>query len=442
MHDLVIRNAQIVKSGAWQTTDIAIDAQRFSSFENVASPGKREIDATGLRCFPAGIDLHVHFNEPGRTHWEGFATGSLAAAAGGISFLAEMPLNSIPSTVNLDALAIKLDAIGSQSVVDFGLWGGLVPGNTNDLQELADAGVVGFKAFMSPSGTDDFANSDTSTLKAGMQEIAKTGKILALHAEDPKVLDTVSKQLSSKESAFDWEASRPIEAEISAIKIALELAGETGCRIHIVHVSNAEALEVIAEGKRQGIDVTCETCPHYLLLSIDDSHRIGPNAKCAPPLRPPQTVSKLWNSLKLGSIDTIGSDHSPSPPEMKSGAANYFQAWGGISGLQHGLPLLWSRAMNDPTLLEKIMELSSKNGSRLIGLEHKGSLEIGMDADFVLVKEAPTMIDNADLKYRHPYSAYAGLQTKVQVVETWMRGHCIFGPRRESNFPTGRFIRF
>lgn len=444
MHDLVIRDTNILNQGKWQAVDVAIDDERFTAIGAVSQSGKKEVDAQGAFCLPGGIDLHVHFNEPGRTHWEGFATGSLAAAAGGVSFLAEMPLNSIPSTVTVDALKQKLAAIGNKSVIDFGLWGGLVPGNVDQLIPLSKAGVVGFKAFMSPSGTNDFDNSDIGTLKAGMREIAKTGKILALHAEDPQVLDAASKHINLKTSAFDWESSRPIEAEISAINIVLDLAGETGCRIHIVHVSNPEALEAIAIGKQNGIDVTCETCPHYLLLSIDDAYKIGTDAKCAPPLRPAATVAGLWDSLRANRIQTIGSDHSPSPPELKSGAANFYEAWGGISGLQHGLPLLWSKAIDDTALLQKIVHASTQNASTLIDLKTKGSLSIGMDADFALVEKLdnPAIITDSELKYRHPKSAYTGFKTNFQIVDTWQRGHCIYGQRKEATVPSGQFLKF
>lgn len=444
MHDLILRNAQRFDGSQWKPTDIAIDDGRFTAFDASDSSAKETIDAQGRYCLPGGVDLHVHFNEPGRTHWEGFATGSLAAAAGGVSFLVEMPLNSIPSTVSLDSLQTKLEAIGAQSTTDYGLWGGLVPGNAEELVPMAEAGVAGFKAFMSPSGTDDFVNSDPNTLKEGMEQIAKTGKILALHAEDPQVLAAAAQTATPKQTAIDWERSRPIEAEMSAVRIALDLAGETGCRLHIVHVSAPEVLSLIAAGKAQGIDVTCETCPHYLLLSIEQSDAIGPAAKCAPPLRPGATVDALWRALGQGMIQTIGSDHSPSPPEMKTGAANFYQAWGGISGVQHGLPLLWEKTIQDPALFSQILTLSTANPSQLIGLGSKGSLALGMDADFSLVEQRPSKhpIHADDLLYRHRHSAYCGLPLSLHVAETWQRGYRIYKRGAAPIKPRGRFMPF
>ena len=443
MHDIAIREALVLVDGYWTPTDIGIEDGRFVAFGANVSSAKTTIDAKGLHCLPGGVDLHVHFNEPGRTHWEGFATGSIAGLAGGNTFVAEMPLNSIPSTTSLDALKTKLDAIGSQSSLDFGLWGGLVPGNAHELEALAEAGVVGFKAFMSPSGTDDFVNSDTETLRAGMKAIARTGKILALHAEDPKTLDAAAAQLGSKRSAVDWEAGRPQIAEINAIRIAIDLAIETGCRIHIVHVSSPEALDLISTAKAEGLEITCETCPHYLLLTIEDAERIGPAAKCAPPLRHEFDHNALWTALRHGQVDTIGSDHSPCPPDLKSGRS-FYEAWGGISGQQHGLPLLWDRSFDDTNLFENIITRSTSEPSRLIGLKNKGALELGYDADFVLARRnvVETEIRSDQLHYRHHHSAYCGLRLRTEVVQTWLRGRCVYKDGKPIGEPRGRFIRF
>lgn len=441
MHDVVIREARVLLNGKWQYRDIGIDEGVFTSFN--PGMGSETIDAAGKLLVPGGVDLHVHFNEPGRTHWEGFATGSLAAVAGGNTFLVEMPLNSIPSTVSAQYLQQKIESIGEQSHIDFGLWGGLVPGNVNEIEGLHQAGVVGFKAFMSPSGTDDFANSDTSTLRQGMQEIAKTGKVLAIHAEDPHVLDTVSETLSNKKTALDWEKSRPVEAELSAVQIAIDLASETGCRIHIVHVSAPPVLELIQKAKNSGIDITCETCPHYLLLSIEEADTIGPDAKCAPPLRPQETVEDMWKSVCNGLVDTIGSDHSPCPPDMKTGKS-FYDAWGGVSGLQHGLPLLWQKAAEDALAFQKIINLTSTNPSELIGLKNKGKIDIGYDADFVIVKNdlKPDRISSDQLHYRHSQSAYLGKALSYSVSETWKQGRCIYRKGEPVGPPRGKFLEF
>ena len=286
MFDTIIRNVRVIKDDAWHFVDLGIIDESFAEISpNITGSSKSEVDGDSAYCLPGSVDLHVHFNEPGRIHWEGFTTGSAAASAAGISYLAEMPLNSIPSTTSVDALNTKLAAINNKSYVDFGLWGGIVPGNINDIEPLAKAGVIGFKAFMIPSGNVDFLNSDRSTLREAMYRIAQTGLRLALHAEDPIVVNRASERLKRTVSAFDWDASRPVEAEISATKTAIELSLETGCPITIVHVSSAEVLSVIQNAKRQGVDIICETCPHYLLLTRVDADNIGADAKCAPPLR-------------------------------------------------------------------------------------------------------------------------------------------------------------
>ncbi|MDQ8187769.1 allantoinase AllB [Pelagicoccus sp. SDUM812002] len=441
MHELAIRNARLLQDGTWRHVDIGIDEGRFTSF--APNSAKKTLNANGRMIFPGGVDLHVHFNEPGRTHWEGFATGSLAAAAGGNTFLVEMPLNSIPTTVSVETLRSKLAAIAQKSLVDFGLWGGLVPGNVKDIEGLHRAGVAGFKAFMSPSGTDDFKNSDVATLRAGMIEIAKTGKVLAIHAEDPAILREAETKLAQKRTALDWERSRPIEAEMSAVNIAIDLAGETGCRIHIVHVSAPEVLELIASAKAKGVAITCETCPHYLLMSMEEADAIGPNAKCAPPLRPRHVMETMWTALSNGLIDTIGSDHSPCTPDLKTGRA-YYDAWGGISGIQHGLPLLWQEALVDSKLLQSIIELSSIQAANLINLSEKGAINLGYDADFVLAEtlSTPYRIKTEALHYRNRHSPYCDRTLTVTVSETWLRGTCLYRKGEAASEPNGKFLAF
>ncbi|MEM7791639.1 MAG: allantoinase AllB [Verrucomicrobiota bacterium] len=443
MFETKITNIFVLKDRAWVPCEIGIEGgQIVEMAPSVSGQAKEEIDGDGAFCFPGAVDLHAHFNEPGRTNWEGFEAGSAAAAVAGITYLAEMPLNSIPSTVSVDALQLKLEAVEAKSYVDFGLWGGLVPGNIDEIEPLAEAGVMGFKAFMSPSGTDDFQNSDTATLREGMKRIAPTGLRLALHAEDPAVLESASAGLTSKESAFDWERSRPIEAEISAVKIASELAGETGCPITIVHVSAPEVLEVIHEVRAKGIDILCETCPHYLLLSIEDAAKIGTVAKCAPPLRPSVTVQAMLDAFSKGWVDTLGSDHSPSPSDLKLGKT-FYDAWGGISGIQYGHPMLIDAyGLHNTDYMAQLQLCASTVPASMIGLTAKGTLEIGMDADFSLIKnlDHPEEIREDDLLYRHKQSAYCGLDIEVEVISTWLRGDCIAQRGKTIGQPRGRFI--
>ena len=446
MFDTIIRNVRVIKDDAWHFVDLGIIDGSFAEVStNITGNSKNELDGDSAYCLPGSIDLHVHFNEPGRTHWEGFTTGSAAASTAGLSYLAEMPLNSIPSTISVDALNTKLAAINNKSYVDFGLWGGIVPGNINDIEPLARAGVIGFKAFMAPSGNVDFVNSDKSTLRDAMYRIAQTGLRLALHAEDPTVLDRALKRLKRTVSAFDWDAARPVEAEISATKAAIELSIETGCPITIVHVSSMEVLSVIQNAKRQGVDILCETCPHYLLLSRVDADNIGADAKCAPPLRSKARMRALEEAVFENLIDTIGSDHSPSPPEMKEDQS-FFDAWGGIAGIQHGFPLLISRYGLDVLPRMKILQrLCCENPAKVVNLKSKGAIDLNKDADFTLIKEleSASVIEESSLLTKHQRSAYVGAKIKVELTSSWLRGKLVsLNGKLLENPPRGKFIPY
>lgn len=446
MFDTIIRNVRVIKDDAWHFVDLGIIDGSFAEVStNITGNSKNELDGDSAYCLPGSIDLHVHFNEPGRTHWEGFTTGSAAASTAGLSYLAEMPLNSIPSTISVDALNTKLAAINNKSYVDFGLWGGIVPGNINDIEPLARAGVIGFKAFMAPSGNVDFVNSDKSTLREAMHRIAQTGLRLALHAEDPTVLDRALKRLKRTVSAFDWDAARPVEAEISATKAAIELSIETGCPITIVHVSSVEVLSVIQNAKRQGVDILCETCPHYLLLSRVDADNIGADAKCAPPLRSKARMRALEEAVFENLIDTIGSDHSPSPPEMKEDRS-FFDAWGGIAGIQHGFPLLISRYGLDVLPRMKILQrLCCENPARVVNLKSKGAIDLNKDADFTLIKEleSASVIEESSLVTKHQRSAYVGAKIRIELTSSWLRGKLVsLNGKLLENPPRGKFIPY
>ena len=446
MFDTIIRNVRVIKDDAWHFVDLGIIDGSFAEVSaNITGNSKNELDGDSAYCLPGSIDLHVHFNEPGRTHWEGFTTGSAAASTAGLSYLAEMPLNSIPSTISVDALNTKLAAINNKSYVDFGLWGGIVPGNINDIEPLARAGVIGFKAFMAPSGNVDFVNSDKSTLREAMYRIAQTGLRLALHAEDPTVLDRALKRLKRTVSAFDWDAARPVEAEISATKAAIELSIETGCPITIVHVSSVEVLSVIQNAKRQGVDILCETCPHYLLLSRVDADNIGADAKCAPPLRSKARMRALEEAVFENLIDTIGSDHSPSPPEMKKDRS-FFDAWGGIAGIQHGFPLLISRYGLDVLPRMKILQrLCCENPAKVVNLKSKGAIDLNKDADFTLIKEleSASVIEEDSLVTKHQRSAYVGAKIKIELTSSWLRGKLVsLNGKLLENPPRGKFIPY
>ena len=406
-HDLIVRSSQ----GAIAIRDGVVTAVG----SDVIGSAREEIDFGDVLILPGWIDAHVHFNEPGRTDWEGISSGSRALAAGGGTTFFDMPLNSSPPVITRAAFEEKRRIGENKSCLDFALWGGLTPDSLDHLEAMAEAGAIGFKAFMCPSGLEEFQDANPSTLRKGMQIAARIGLPVAVHAEDPEVIR--QHQLVHPPASTDmraWLDSRPIEGELSAIRIAIALAGETGCELHIVHVTCPEGIELVTAAKKQGVRVTVETCPHYLLLDDEMAIAIGSAAKCAPPIRSRETVSALWQKLLIGEIDTIGSDHSPAPPELKQGT-DIFTMWGGIAGIQHALPLLLSRNQS------YIPQLSS-NVARRFRLPKKGSLTPGHDADFMILKKQTFTIAHDQLLTRHPISPYLGMTPAYSISATWLRG--------------------
>lgn len=409
------------------------------------------------------IDSHVHFNEPGRADWEGIETGSRALAAGGGTLFFDMPLNAHPPTCDAASFDLKLAAAEKNSLTDFAFWGGLVPGNLDQLEELAKRGVIGFKAFMASSGIEDFACVDDATLRAGMKRAAKLKKLVAVHAEQEAMTSQMARarRTRGRISIRDYLDSRPVAAELLAIQHAIEAAADTGCTLHIVHVSCGEGVALVAAARKAGLDVTCETCPHYLVLTEADAQEIGALAKCAPPLRSAAAQNELWRHLLAGEITTIGSDHSPSPPEMKMGD-NFFEVWGGISGGQHTLPLLLTVLRersadlqigspakgphhvvpNRSSELRRVSDLLSANVARRFMIPNKGQIAIGFDADLALVDlRQPFTVANADLFYRHPQSPYVGRALTGRVIQTILRGKTIFKDGKIVGAPSGRLVK-
>jgi allantoinase len=390
-----------------------------------------KIDAAGLLVLPGAIDAHVHFNEPGRADWEGIATGSRACAAGGTTAFFDMPLNSTPPVIDAESFREKREIAERKSHVDFALWGGLVPGNLDHLEALRDCGVIGLKAFMSNSGIADFPSADPATLRAGMKRAAALGLIVAVHAE----ID--HPELCRGSSIRDYLASRPIEIELEAIRLALSLAGETGCALHVVHVSSAAGVRLIAEARAAGADVTCETCPHYLVLNEQDVERLGAIAKCAPPIRSERERVLLLDRVKSGEVQTVGSDHSPSPASMKTDA-DFFKVWGGIPGCQHLLPLLLDAGI----AASHVATLTAANPATRFHLAGKGALTPGMDADLALVELGGAHeIRAEDLHYRHHISPYIGRKLCARVRRTLLRGQTVCIDGSITGVPTGQFLR-
>ena len=385
------------------------------------------IDATGLNVFPGAVDAHVHFNDPGRADWEGWATGTAAAAAGGTTCVIDMPLNAHPPTVDAAAFREKVAAASGTALTDFALWGGLVPGNVSRLAELAELGVVGFKAFMSPSGIDDFAAADDLTLYEGMAEAARLGLPVAVHAESAAITEGLQSRAAGR-SWSDYLASRPVVAELEAITRAIVFAEDTGCALHIVHVSTGQGVRLVTAARARGVDVSCETCPHYLVLDEDDLDRLGGIAKCAPPLRSRAHREDLRAALAAGEIDLVASDHSPAPATMKEGD-DAFAVWGGISGCQSLLGLMLSEGF-PPALV-------TAGPAERFRLPGKGRLEPGADADLVLVDmSVETELRTEDLRYRHRHSPYVGRRLRGRVVDTLLRGQRIVPGE-----PRGRLVR-
>jgi allantoinase len=387
------------------------------------------LDATGLHVLPGVVDAHVHFNEPGRTEWEGYQTGGAAAAAGGVTCVLDMPLNCQPPTLDRHALVTKQVAIAEHALVDYALWGGVVPDSLDHLADLRDAGVVGVKAFLCDSGLAEYPPLDDARLAEAMRRTAQLGLLLALHAEDAELTGRLSAEARTarRNEPLAWARSRPPEAELLAVSRALNMARTTGARLHFVHISTGAAAEQIAAARSAGLDVSLETCPHYLALGEDDLERLGPVGKCAPPLRPAEVVNSLWQALLRGEIDWVASDHSPCLPDMKQ--ADVWHAWGGISGVQTTLPVLLDEAVHRRGLaLPRLVSLTAANPARRFGLyPRKGALAPGSDADLTLVDlDSEWILGQADLHTRWPLSPFIGRTFRGRVVATVVRGTSVY----------------
>jgi allantoinase len=420
--DLVVHAQRALVAGQFRPAFIGIRAGRIAAISASSIEGPLVELAADEVLLPGIVDTHVHVNEPGRTEWEGFASATAAAAAGGVTTIIDMPLNSIPATTTADALRIKRAVAVDQVRVDTGFWGGAVPENLGALQQLHDAGVFGFKAFLAPSGVDEFGHLDASQLEAALDEIAALDSVLIVHAEDPGVLDQNANAGGTDYHAF--VQSRPDEAEVTAIGRVIAGVRRTGARAHILHLSSAAALGELRAARAEGLPITVETCPHYLTIAEEQIPDGATQFKCCPPIRDDANRDALWQALLDGDIDIVVTDHSPATVELKTRGGGDFQlAWGGIAGLQLGLSAVWTEASKRGIPLERVAAWMSRGPADFAGLPTKGRIEVGADAD--LVAFAPDTLFTVDaerLLHKNPVSAYDGRELRGVVRRTWLRG--------------------
>lgn len=387
-------------------------------------------DWGNIPLMPGFVDSHVHINEPGNTDWEGFVTATRAAAAGGITTLVDMPLNSLPVTTTVEALHEKILASQGKLHVDCGFWGGVVPGNLAELEPLIEAGVLGFKAFLVHSGLDAFPAADPETLMAAMQKLTPHRLPLLAHAEldRPQDVDAAALALMSTRDYKRFLQSRPPTWEEAAIELLLNLCARTGCPIHIVHLATETAISMLKRARERGLPLTVETCPHYLCLTAEEIPDGGTIFKCAPPIREAHHKEALWSALKDGTIDFIVSDHSPCPPDMKKlDSGDFTTSWGGIASLALGPANVWKEAQSRGHALTDLCGWMAEGPARLAGLyPRKGVLLVGSDADIIAWNpDVEYEITAEDLHHKHPISPYVGRTVKGRAVATWLRGHLV-----------------
>lgn len=389
------------------------------------------VDAGDAVLMPGLVDAHVHVNEPGRTDWEGFTTATRAAAAGGVTTLVDMPLNSIPPTTTTDGFAQKLAAARGKCRIDVAFWGGVIPGNTPELKPLLDAGVRGFKCFLVHSGVDEFPNVDETNLLEAMPELARLNSVLLVHAEIPEPIENAAAELKDA-NAQDYQTflkSRPRASENEAVELMIRLCRETGARIHIVHHSSSDVLPLLKAAKAEGLPLTVETCPHYLTFAAEEIPDGATHFKCCPPVRERENREKLWAALADGTIDMIVSDHSPCTPNLKLlETGDFLEAWGGIAALQFSLPAIWTQLQKRGFGLRELSKWMSAAPAKLAGLnERKAKIAVGYDADIVIFQpEKEFKVVPEIIEFKNKLTPYAGMNLRGVVEATFVRGTKVY----------------
>jgi allantoinase len=439
-YDLVVSSRRAVFPDGVRPAAIAVQGERVVAIAGYRSDlhGARHVDLGDVALLPGLVDTHVHVNEPGRTEWEGFETATAAAAAGGVTTICDMPLNSLPPTLSAAALAVKRAAADGKCAVDVAFWGGAVPGSQPELRALHGAGVTGFKCFLADSGVPEFPPLDAAGLRAAMADLAGTGTVLAVHAEDPAEIGTADTGTGAGRDYWPFLASRPPRSERRAIETVVSAAAATGTRAHIVHLSAAECVALIGGAKAAGVPLTAETCPHYLFFAAEEIPAGATEFKCCPPIRDAVNREALWRGLEAGVIDCVVSDHSPCPPALKRrDTGDFGAAWGGIASLQLGLAAVWTVARRRGRTLADVARWMATAPAALAGLPGKGAIAVGGDADLVAFDTEGTFtVRGASLQHRSPVTPYEGRTLAGTVRRVWLRGREI-----TPGEPSGRLLR-